>query len=231
MKKTTLTILAILTMALTSCFKTDPTVYGCTDICTVENSTLISDFGGTYHVMETSISDWKTKNRMYISFDIIETTGSNEYNIRLNDYTAYDIKPVLVASSTPEEERGADPVHLGQGFISGSAPYFNIQCVYARKKNSTAKHDVNLIFDDNESDSTNLIFHLTHDAHGDTYMDGVSVSDCESVSACYSFPLTEFLKKGMGEVHVKVDYYWYKTSGNITTTETVKLETVTNITY
>jgi len=231
MKKITILIIAISTLALSSCFKTDPTVYGCIDICFVNNSALVSDYGSTYHVMETSIEDWKYKNRIYISFDILETINNSEYNIRLNEYTEYVIKNALVKSTSSPDLQGEDAVYLNQGFFSGSIPYFNIQCVYARKKNSTSIHDVNLVYDDTLSDETNAVFHLTHNAFGDTYKEGVDVKDCESVAMCYTFPVSEFFHKGVGMVDITIDYYWYKENSTGTTTELQKFETSTSVNF
>lgn len=231
MKKTIIAALAMASMALTSCFKTDPTVYGCTDICNVESSALISDYGSTYHVMETKVQDWKSRSRLFISYDILETVGVNEYNIRLNDATDYTVKQALIQSESTSDQQGRDAVYINKGFFSGSIPYFNIQCVYAHKKKSTGFHDINLVYDDEKSNATNLIFHLRHNAFGDTYMEGVDISDCESVAECYSFPMSQFMKKGTGEIHITVNYDWYKTSGNTTLPETMTFDTSTTINF
>lgn len=231
MKKISIIILAAAACALSSCFKTDPVTYGCSDICFVQSNALVSDYGSTYHVMETSVEDWRYKNRLYISFDILETVSQSEYNIRLNEYTEYVVKSALWQSTSSADLRGEDPIYLNSGFFSGAAPYFNLFCVYARTKNSTAIHDVNLVYDDEQSDNNTAVFHLTHNAFGDTYKEGVDISNCESVARCYSFPVGEFLKKGAGQIEVTVDFYWYKSNSSGTSTETQYYTTSTTIEY
>lgn len=231
MKKITLLTIIISSLALSSCFKTDPVVYGCTDICSVQNSALVSDYGPIYHVMETTLEDWQFKNRIYISFDVLENVGNSEFNIRLNEYTEYMLKNTVVMSTCSADVVGKDAVYANNAFLSGASPLFNIQCVYARKKNSTSLHDINLVYDDTVSDDTNITFHLTHNAFGDTYMEGVDLKDCESVAKCYSFPVSQYLKKGVGMIAITIDYNWYKTVGNTNSTELQKYTTTISINY
>lgn len=225
MKKLTLLTIAISTLILSSCFKTDPVVYGCTDICFVQSAELKSDNGAIYHVMESNSGDWKTKQRIYASFDILESISNSEYNIRLNEYAEYVLNSAMRQSLVNPETIGSDAVYLNGGFFSGTSPYyFNIQCVYARKKNSTKIHDINLIYDDKESDSTHAVFHIRHNAFGDTYMDGVNIKDCESVPACFSYPMDEIFRRGIGLVEITIDYYWYEDSSSGTSAKTKKFE-------
>lgn len=226
-------IIAVLSAAvlMTSCFKPDPVIYGCSDMCNVENSVLISDFGGTYHVMEEKDSDWRSHARMHVSFDILETISRDEYNIRLNDCIPYTVKSILHESAATSEERRADPVCLGQGFFSGSSIYFNIQCMYTRRKGSSSLHDLNLIYDDDKSSTGHLFFHMAHNAHGDIYKEGVSANDCESVLAHISFPMSQVIKQGTGEIQITIDYTWYKTAGSSLSTETEVFENTTTINY
>lgn len=231
MKKTAIIAFLSYAVLLTACFKPDPVTYGCSDMCNVENFTLISDFGGTYHVMEEKDSGWKGHGRMYASFDILETTGPGEYNVRLNDFTPYTAKSILYESSATSEERKADPVCLGQGFFSGSSIYYNIQCMYIHKKGSSTPHELNLIYDEDKSNASHLIFHMAHNAFDDTYKEGVNINDCESAVASMSFPMSQFLKKGTGEIQITIDYTWYKSTGNTLSTETDVFENTTTIYY
>lgn len=226
-------ILAAVALAATSCFKYDPVIYGQRDICTVDGSDLVSDFGIKYHVTEMSDSKWKEAERVFITFDVLETLDNDNYNIRLNDYTVFTVKSAVIAANEQEALlSGKDPIYPTDGFLSGSAnPYLNLSCAYVRKKGSEAIHNVNVVYDVEKSRPDHPVFHIVHDASGDIIKDGEKTDSFEQVRSNLSIPVKEILVKGTGETDIELTFGWYTIKGETAVADTFRQQTHLKINF
>ena len=206
-------------VALTACSKLSNTATGCRDYCTVSGNQLISDSGYRYNVVQQSDDGWKSAERLLITFDVVETSSAYEYDINLTGYTPF----VLGKVSTTRD--GNDPVYFQTAVVTGSSSMIlNMVCVYTHKKGSSQVHRFGLMYDPSKSTDSDVYFELTHEAFGDTYREGVDISECESVSAFLSFPLSGYVTTQS----ITIGYDWYDSDDSTTYTTTTHYTSSSN---
>lgn len=212
MKKILLALLPL--FVLTSCIKGGSEFY-LSDYMAVVNvidaQTLKSDEGLTFNVTQiTCDNGYAQYPRIVIICDI---TGKDEsgmvFDVKLKSYENVPVKTPVIQSAPGSAVIGNDAVCVKYGWYSGKM--LTLQYHYTALKESSTKHIVNLVFNDEDSDSENILLRLVHDGFGETYSnEDYEASRFELVTETVSFDLSSILPAGRNKVTSSLDYIWYE---------------------
>ena len=214
-RKLTFIAAALMCIASVSCKKDTTIQYNNLTMGNITEGTFVSDQGNIFNVTDQAATITKNlfdMKRAYILCDVLNKTAGgsdNEYDIRLNALAEVLAKDVITLGSEVEEEKLVeDPIYIDQVWFSGG--YLNLYIIFAMKKDSQTKHQVNLV---QQESTEGYLFKLTHNAYGEKL-------DEESVwgGGYISFPINAVIAEDSAKV--KIEWTWYKQSGTSLSQET-----------
>ena len=189
------------------------------EMMSVQSGLLVNDLGVKYSIKDQSMaSKILAKERVFLSGTAVpsETSG---YDYLLTPYDWYEviIKDCVKRSTVEDvdETLGTSPAGISHAWTEGN--YVNL--LASISYDATADDDdwgceINLMFDDERSDSRNLYFVLKNKQTGLTWED--EELDLSEVGFAYqylSFPYTQYLEPGFkGELTFHLEWEWFDPS-------------------
>ena len=203
--KNFVTIAAIAaSLAVVSCHKDDTLRYNNVTMGNVVAGSFISDQGNTFNIVEQKCEGrLDTLKRAFTICDILSSTGTNEYDVRLNYITSVLTKAPLLSSEIEDMSQMAnDPALLSDLWISGG--YINLYITVPIKIGSDTKHMINLILDETAKEDGTYTFTLRHDASGEILKEGQN-TNMVLAAGYVSFPVSHLIKEDQAKIKIK----WY----------------------
>ena len=195
----------------TSCQKDDTLRYYNATMGNIVDGRFVSDQGNTFNIVEqTCEGRLDTLKRAFTICDILASTGTNEYDVRLNYITSVLTKSPLLSSAIEDiSQMKDDPALLSDLWISGG--YINLYITVPIKTGSDTKHLINLILDETAKEEGTYTFTLRHDASGEILKDGQSNSNMVLAAGYVSFPVSHLIKEDQARIRIK--WHSYKLAG------------------
>lgn len=152
--------------------------------------------------------------RIYCVYDLLSgpqenAAGSKSYDIRVVGFDKILTKPIRIVTELEEvgesafADLGSDKIKIYQASIGDN--HLNLEFMYWRGKNNSAKHLITLVWDDTRIDEEMLYFRLYHNAYNDIFKEG---NELEYAYGLASFPIAETMPEGMSEIFLHVFYNW-----------------------
>ena len=180
----------------------------------------ISDQGLTFNIVEQTCSgSIDSLKRAVISCDILANTGESEYSVRLTDFDPIFTKSHVDSTAVTDSSIFVnDPVNIGEIWYSGG--YLNLLLYIPIKESSNQVHMVNLIRDDDCTDTGVYKFTFKHNAFGEV----ITATDNEFIfsSQYISFPLANIFQKNEQNVQIIFNWTSPEEKDGLLTTETKK---------
>ena len=205
MKRLIIFIVAgIAALAATSCDKDNTLRYNNFTMGNIVDGKFVSDQGNTFNIVEqTCEGRLDTLKRAFTICDILSSTGTNEYDVRLNYITSVLTKAPLLSSEIEDmSEMANDPALLSDLWISGG--YINLYITVPIKIGSDTKHMINLILDETAKEDGTYTFTLRHDASGEILKEGQN-TNMVLAAGYVSFPVSHLIKEDQAKIRIK----WY----------------------
>ena len=188
----------------TSCQKDETLRYYNATMGNIVDGRFVSDQGNTFNIVEqTCEGRLDTLKRAFTICDILSSTGTNEYDVRLNYITSVLTKAPLLSSEIEDMSQMAnDPALLSDLWISGG--YINLYITVPIKIGSDTKHMINLILDETAKEDGTYTFTLRHDASGEILKEGQN-TNMVLAAGYVSFPVSHLIKEDQAKISIK----WY----------------------
>jgi len=201
----------IFAVLLCSCAKDDTILYSDSVMAGVTDGLLLTDSGLTYHITEYGCEEIPdTTKRVFALCDILRVRQGEDdaYDVRLRDFARVLQKDPVMSGSVDTETLGEDPVELVQAWTSG--PYINTRLALTVVQNSSVKHRINLLLDEERSSADTLFFELRHDASGEYYgASGIDSSKLKTAGSYASFPVKQLIPEGKESVVMQISWRWH----------------------
>lgn len=220
--KVALIWLSVACVALTSCKQDETLRYNNITMGDIKNGTFISDQGNIFNVVEkTCEGNLEEMKRAFVACDVLRLKPGteNEYDIRLNAVANVLVKDAISRKTADENEEAAvsDPIHINSFWISGG--YVNMQVVFDKVADSSTKHLVNLVIEENSDEDGKYVFTLRHNSFGDSMIYDTNKEKEIVLGLAYvSFPLTEIIDRN--NAVITFNWKWYKSVGLGVSSET-----------
>jgi len=179
----------------------------------LDGNTFVADNGTRYCLTsEVDITKIDLAQRYVVYYDLLSTKTSSgyDYNITMKEIITIDKERPAVESSTIASDTIYNPAKPISGFYSGQ--YLNMNVGYFRMKNSNVAHSIELVYDENRSTPTSLVFIFKHKAFGDIPGTEEDEENVESVTKLMSFYIGDILSKYASTTSsytITYHYYWY----------------------
>ena len=205
-------VLTAFAAVLVSCFPDMEYMYTETGMCTIlSKERLQTDNGDIFHITENNSGYLfpDTLKRVMVRCDVISAVEgkSNEYNVRLMEFSGAFCQPPVRTSAMDEEAIGDNGINVSQAWISGG--YFNAYVQLPMLNPPQVDHAINLVYDDIRSNSDTLYFEMRHNAHDECPENhSIPITSFVFAGTYLSFPLEGILESGKNPVcHIEWDWY------------------------
>lgn len=191
----------------TSCQKDETLRYSNATMGNIVDGRFVSDQGNTFNIVEqTCAGQLDTMKRAFIICDVLTSTGSNAYDVRLNYISSVLTKSPLFSSEIEDLSKLVnDPILLSDIWISGG--YVNLYITVPVRRGSDKKHEINFILDQSSDKEGTYTFLLRHNASGEILKDGQDNSDMVLAAGYVSFPVSQLIKEDQARICVQWHSY------------------------
>lgn len=191
--------LSVCAPLLQSCLKSEYHVSGYVNFVDVVDETHLRADGNIIYNITENASDTKFTDcrRLVINCDLLNVVSDGKQDIKLNAYSEIKVKDCVSSEDGDVAGFGRDSVYIvpngRYGTANGENQYITLYVSVPKIKDSTAEHDLELVFD-RTSDAKEIRFILYHDAHGDVITKETPDEKKSSETSYFSFTVQDFLK-------------------------------------
>lgn len=195
---------------LVSCISEGPR-YNVSEMVSIDGSKITNDAGIRYRITNINkVSEMLKHERAYVIGQASSPDEAGDYDYDLNVDACFSVNVKdAVAASASEEGYGKSPVSVQSAWLANS--YFNMLLAVSYEKATGYKGEMNLVFDDVKSTTSDLYFKIQNKQEGKTWEDEtLTAADIEFGQEYFSFRYLDLLPEGTkGNVTVHISWVWF----------------------